>query len=130
MVTAAHAICKGRTHPIDIVSMLQPPSKRYFSFLSLSFGLTSNLDIGTEHLRQVLLDCYSFLTMLHDNSLSMMHDMKCCKSTQQHRQTYHCFAGHVRLPTSVVRYRLTRDAQPVRDKLHFMKAAATFTLQS
>lgn len=51
VVTAAHAICKGRTQPIDIVSMLQPPSQRYFAFLSLNFGLVSNLDIGTEHLR-------------------------------------------------------------------------------
>lgn len=51
VVTAAHAICKGRTHPIDIMSVLQPPSKRYFAFLCLNFGLISNLDIGTEHLR-------------------------------------------------------------------------------
>ncbi|KAL0044874.1 hypothetical protein WJX82_000765 [Trebouxia sp. C0006] len=51
VVTAAYAICKGRTRSIDIVSMLQPPSTRFFSFLSLNFGLISNLDIGTENLR-------------------------------------------------------------------------------
>ncbi|KAL0029421.1 hypothetical protein WJX77_006321 [Trebouxia sp. C0004] len=51
VVTAAYAICKGRTRSIDIVSMLQPPSTRFYSFLSLNFGLISNLDIGTENLR-------------------------------------------------------------------------------
>ena len=51
MVTAAYAICKGRTRAIDIVSVLQPPAPRLYSFLSLTFGLISNLDIGTEHLR-------------------------------------------------------------------------------
>lgn len=50
-VTAAWAICKGRTRPIDILSVLQPPTTRFYSFLSLNFGLISNLDIGTEHLR-------------------------------------------------------------------------------
>ncbi|KAL3160513.1 hypothetical protein ABBQ32_010818 [Trebouxia sp. C0010 RCD-2024] len=51
IVTAAHAICKGKTRSIDIVSMLQSPDTRFYSFLSLNFGLVSNLDIGTEHLR-------------------------------------------------------------------------------
>ncbi len=51
LVTAAYAICKGRTRCMDIVSMLQPPSTRFYSFLSLNFGLISNLDIGTENLR-------------------------------------------------------------------------------
>ena len=51
VVTAAYAICKGRTQPIDIMTVLQPPSQSYFAFLSLNFGLISNLDIGTEHLR-------------------------------------------------------------------------------
>lgn len=63
VVTAAHAICKGRTHPIDIMSVLQPPSKRYFAFLCLNFGLISNLDIGTEHLRYTLLHQHTFVVV-------------------------------------------------------------------
>ncbi len=50
-MTAAHAIVKGTTSPMDIASVLQPPGRRYYSFLSLTFGLIPNLDIGTEHLR-------------------------------------------------------------------------------
>ena len=80
--TAAYAICKGRTQPLDVASVLQPqqrpqgspqqaepaavgvmppggtptlPSavdggggKRYYSFLSVVFGLWANIDIGTE----------------------------------------------------------------------------------
>lgn len=49
--TAAHAIIKGRTQPIDVVSVLQPPGRRYYSLVSLNFGLITNLDIGTEHMR-------------------------------------------------------------------------------
>lgn len=30
---------------------MQPPGRRYYSFLSINFGLITNLDIGTEHLR-------------------------------------------------------------------------------
>lgn len=87
-VTAAYSICKGRTQPLDVASVLQPPlrpaggcgaqqaglaavrgemppggavppvplpsagdgggGKRYYSFLSVVFGLWANMDIGTE----------------------------------------------------------------------------------
>ncbi|GAB4814339.1 hypothetical protein N2152v2_001385 [Parachlorella kessleri] len=50
-LTAAFAIVRGATSALDIVSVLQPPGRRYYSFLSLTFGLIPNLDIGTEHLR-------------------------------------------------------------------------------
>ena len=49
--TAAHAIIKGRTQAMDCVSVLQPPGRRYYSLVSLNFGLICNLDIGTEHMR-------------------------------------------------------------------------------
>lgn len=60
--TAAVAIVKGVMGKLDIASVLQPsaasdPSeqglggKRFYSFLSTVFGLLSNIDIGTEHLR-------------------------------------------------------------------------------
>ncbi len=49
---AAYAAVRGTPAPLDIVSIIQPSTqKRYFSFLSLTFGLVANLDIGTEHLR-------------------------------------------------------------------------------
>lgn len=70
LVTAAHAICKGKTRPIDIVSMLQPPATRFYSFLSLNFGLVSNLDIGTEHLRFVQGLCCCFLLVTPANKSS------------------------------------------------------------
>ncbi len=59
-VTAAFSICKGRTHPLDVASVLQPasqprgspdpapPPRRFFSFLSTVYGLWANIDIGTE----------------------------------------------------------------------------------
>ena len=36
---------------MDVFSVLQPPHPRRFAFLSITFGLIANLDIGTEHLR-------------------------------------------------------------------------------
>ena len=49
--TAAHAVCKGCIRGMDILSLFQPPDRRYYAFLSLTFGLIANLDIGTESLR-------------------------------------------------------------------------------
>lgn len=54
-VTAAHALCKGRLRKMDVLSVMQPPGRRYFSFLSITFGFIANVDIGTEHLRFSLL---------------------------------------------------------------------------
>ena len=47
------AVVKGQTRPIDVVSVLQPPGRRYYSIVSINFGLITNLDIGTEHMRYV-----------------------------------------------------------------------------
>ena len=47
------AVVKGQTRPIDVVSVLQPPGRRYYSIVSINFGLITNLDIGTEHMRCV-----------------------------------------------------------------------------
>ena len=51
VTTATFAICKGKTEALDIVSVLQPPGRRYYSFLSITYGLIANLDVGTENLR-------------------------------------------------------------------------------
>lgn len=50
-ITAAWAVCKGRHTPFDVFSVVQPPAKRAFGFLSVAYGMITNLDIGTEHLR-------------------------------------------------------------------------------
>eukprot|EP00955_Chlamydomonas_euryale_P042306 352258-Chlamydomonas_euryale.AAC.1 len=53
--TSRHAVStppQGHTAPLDITSVVQPSTgRRYYSFLSLVFGLFANLDIGTEHQR-------------------------------------------------------------------------------
>ena len=54
--TAAHALCRGKLKRIDILSIDQPltaeePSVTLYSFLSITFGLIANVDIGTENLR-------------------------------------------------------------------------------
>ncbi|EFN55392.1 hypothetical protein CHLNCDRAFT_134482 [Chlorella variabilis] len=64
--TAVHAVVKGQRRALDIASGKLPPrtagpgatlewarahERRCFSFLSINFGLITNLDIGTEHLR-------------------------------------------------------------------------------
>jgi hypothetical protein len=36
---------------LDVFSVVQPPGRRYFAFLSIYFGMMANLDIGTDHLR-------------------------------------------------------------------------------
>ena len=52
VATAAYVAIKGRTSTIDIATIIQPSTNRIiFSFLSVTFGLVANLDIGTEHLR-------------------------------------------------------------------------------
>lgn len=48
---AAVAICKGRTSPIDVVSFMQHPDNRLYSFLSSTYGAISNIDVGTDSLR-------------------------------------------------------------------------------
>ena len=50
-VTAAWAVCKGKHTRFDVFSVVQPPAKRAFGFLSVAYGMITNLDIGTEHLR-------------------------------------------------------------------------------
>lgn len=49
--TAAHAICKGLTQELDIMSIVQG-NRRWFSFLGVMFGALTSLDVGTENLRQ------------------------------------------------------------------------------
>jgi sphingosine kinase len=50
--TAAYTAIKGKNVSIDVASIIQPGTgKRFYSFLSVTFGMISNLDIGTEHLR-------------------------------------------------------------------------------
>ena len=52
VATAAYVAIRGRTSKIDVATILQPSTNRImFSFLSVTFGLIANLDIGTEHLR-------------------------------------------------------------------------------
>jgi len=46
-------VVKGLTRPLDVVSVLQPPGRRYYSIVSINYGLITNLDIGTEHMRCV-----------------------------------------------------------------------------
>ncbi len=48
---AVRALCSGRTAPLDVASVLQPPDSRRYLTLSVTYGILSNLDIGTEHLR-------------------------------------------------------------------------------
>ncbi|KAL4439225.1 hypothetical protein ABPG77_004127 [Micractinium sp. CCAP 211/92] len=50
--TAVHAVVKGHQRAFDVASVLQQsPPRRCFSFLSVNYGMITNLDIGTEHLR-------------------------------------------------------------------------------
>ena len=53
--TAAHAILRGRTSAMDAATVVQPASgARVLSVLCIQYGLLSNLDIETEHLRTLL----------------------------------------------------------------------------
>jgi diacylglycerol kinase family enzyme len=49
--TAAHAVVKGAAAPLDVASVVQPPGKRYFSFLSVTYGMIPVIDVGSEGLR-------------------------------------------------------------------------------
>lgn len=50
--TAAYTAIKGRESKIDVTSIIQPSTNTImYSFLSITYGLVANLDIGTEHLR-------------------------------------------------------------------------------
>ena len=53
--TAAHAILRGRTCAMDAATVVQPVSgTRLLSVMCVQYGLLSNLDIETEHLRTIL----------------------------------------------------------------------------
>lgn len=53
--TAAHAIVHGASAPLDAATVLQPRSgSRYLAALSVQYGMMTNLDIDTEHLRDLL----------------------------------------------------------------------------
>ena len=53
--TAAHAILRGRTSAMDAATVVQPASgARVLSVMCIQYGLLSNLDIDTEHLRTLL----------------------------------------------------------------------------
>ena len=49
--TAVHAALRGRQAPLDVASVVQCPGGRFFSFLSVTYGMISTMDVGTEHLR-------------------------------------------------------------------------------
>jgi len=50
--SAAYIAIKGRVSRMDVASIIQPKTRRrLYSFLSVTYGLVANLDIGTEHLR-------------------------------------------------------------------------------
>ena len=51
VLTAAYTAVKGITEQMDIISIIQSGCPRKFSFLSLTYGLISNLDVGTETIR-------------------------------------------------------------------------------
>ncbi|GFR44000.1 hypothetical protein Agub_g5146, partial [Astrephomene gubernaculifera] len=50
-VTAVVALLRGRTAPVDVASVLQPPGNRFYCILSVVYGAMANLDVGTNHLR-------------------------------------------------------------------------------
>ena len=53
--TAAHAIVHGQSTPMDAATVLQPRSgSRYLAALSVQYGMMTNLDVDTEHLRGLL----------------------------------------------------------------------------
>jgi diacylglycerol kinase family enzyme len=52
---AVHAILRGVVRPLDAATVVQPTSgTRMLAVLSVHYGLMSDLDIGTEHLRPLL----------------------------------------------------------------------------
>lgn len=52
IASAVHSAIHGVRTKLDVASILQPATgKRIFSFLSVTYGMVANLDIGTEHLR-------------------------------------------------------------------------------
>lgn len=42
---------QGVMSPMDVASVLQPPSQRLYMMLLATYGMMSNLDVGSEHLR-------------------------------------------------------------------------------
>lgn len=47
----AFILCKGQPLPLDIVSLTTLPEKRIFSFLSVAWGLVSDIDVESEKYR-------------------------------------------------------------------------------
>ncbi|XP_018423905.1 PREDICTED: sphingosine kinase 1 isoform X1 [Nanorana parkeri] len=51
LMNCAFILCKGQPLPLDIVSLTTLPGKRIFSFLSVAWGLISDVDIESEKYR-------------------------------------------------------------------------------
>ncbi|CAI9579046.1 unnamed protein product [Staurois parvus] len=51
LTNCAFILCKGQLLPLDIVSLTTLPGKRIFSFLSVAWGLISDVDIESEKYR-------------------------------------------------------------------------------
>lgn len=51
LTNCAFILCKGQPLPLDIVSLTTLPEKRLFSFLSVAWGLISDIDIESEKYR-------------------------------------------------------------------------------
>lgn len=53
-VAAVHALLRLHTVPLDVMAVSQPSTgKRWYSFLSITYGIIASMDIGTEPLRCV-----------------------------------------------------------------------------
>ncbi|KAM5125652.1 LOW QUALITY PROTEIN: sphingosine kinase 1-like [Mantella aurantiaca] len=51
LTNCAFILCKGQPLPLDIVSLTTSPGRRIFSFLSVAWGLISDVDIESEKYR-------------------------------------------------------------------------------
>ncbi|XP_053565214.1 sphingosine kinase 1-like [Bombina bombina] len=51
LTNCAFVMCKGKPHPLDLVSLTTSTGRRIFSFLSLAWGLFSDVDIESEKYR-------------------------------------------------------------------------------
>lgn len=107
-------------HPSAVLQ--QSPPRRCFSFLSVSFGLITNLDIGTEHLRCDF--CFAAAPLLLLRSASVLQG----RAAEFMRWAVHKSGGRRRAPGTWRRLEggrsLERDLEQLRDPHHQPFAAS------
>jgi sphingosine kinase len=115
-ISSAFLIAKGKTRPLDIADITQK-NRHYYSFLSLAWGLVSDVDLGSDRLRWIgslKNDIYALLLIWRlrryrgklfvfvdpENSLKACQPLELCEACQKKNQSTNLPSATESLPST------------------------------